>query len=119
MDLSNYEFSPLRGGEFTLLRGSCDGLSPIQLVAVARTAPVEARLEHEYALRAELDTGWAARPMALTRHNSGMALVLEDPGGEPLDRLLGRPRSVAEFLQIAIPLAGALRHGSVDQPLDR
>src|SRR5258705_1082579 len=36
-------------------------------------------------------------------------LVLEDPGGAPLDRLLGRPLEVSHFLRIAIPLAGALR----------
>jgi serine/threonine protein kinase len=38
-----------------------------------------------------------------------MTLVLEDPGGEPLDRLLGRPLEVTQFLRIAIPLAVALR----------
>ena len=38
-----------------------------------------------------------------------MALVLEDPGGEPLDRLLGRPLEISHFLRIAIPLAEALR----------
>src|SRR5712672_1893793 len=37
-----------------------------------------------------------------------MTLVLEDPGGVPLDRLLGRPLDVSHFLRIAIPLAGAL-----------
>jgi hypothetical protein len=31
-----------------------------------------------------------------------MALVLEDPGGEPLDRLLGKPMEVTQFLQIAL-----------------
>src|SRR5712672_1309588 len=39
-----------------------------------------------------------------------MTLVLEDPGGVPLDRLLGRPLDASHFLGIAIPLAGALRH---------
>src|ERR1700754_2083270 len=38
-----------------------------------------------------------------------MTLVLEDPGGTPLERLLGRPLDVSHFLRIAIPLAGALR----------
>jgi serine/threonine protein kinase len=37
-----------------------------------------------------------------------MTLVLEDPGGEPLDRLLGRPMDVTQFLHIAIPLAAAI-----------
>jgi serine/threonine protein kinase len=57
-----------------------------------------------------LDADWAARPIALTHYNDRMALVLEDPGGTPLDRLLGRPLDVSHFLRIAIPLAGALRH---------
>src|SRR5207245_10833075 len=47
---------------------------------------------------------------ALTRDNGRMMLVLEDPGGTPLDRLLGRPLDVSHFLRIAIPLAGALGH---------
>jgi serine/threonine protein kinase len=38
-----------------------------------------------------------------------MALVLEDPGGAPVDRLLGRPLEISHFLRIAIPLAGVLR----------
>src|SRR5467141_1056437 len=38
-----------------------------------------------------------------------MALALKDPGGAPLDRLLGRPLDISQFLRIAIPLAGALR----------
>ena len=65
--------------------------------------------EHEYALKAELDADWAARPVALTHYNDRMTLVLEDPGGAPLDRLLGQPLDVSHFLRIAIPLAGALR----------
>ena len=35
-------------------------------------------------------------------------LVLEDPGGEPLARLLGQPWEIASFLRIAIGLAAAL-----------
>ena len=108
-DLSDYQFSPLRGGEFTLLRGCRVGLSPILLLAAAGGAPLEARLEHEFALRSELDAAWAARPAELTRYNGALALVLEDPGGEPLERLLGRPWAVLKFLNVAIPLVGALR----------
>ena len=109
MELSSYVFSPLREGEFTLYRGSSNGLAPVLLVA-AEDASLGSfkRLEHEYALKAELDAAWAARPVALCRQNDRMALVLEDPGGEPLDRLLGRPLEVTEFLCIAIPLASAI-----------
>jgi PAS domain S-box-containing protein len=67
------------------------------------------RLTREYELKDDLDRAWAARPVALTRYNDRMALVLEDPGGAPLDRLLGRPLDVLHFLRIAIPLAAALR----------
>src|SRR6202040_3046983 len=110
-ELSGYVFLPLREGDISLYRGSGNGLAPILLVAAAETSLgcVE-RLEHEYALKAELDADWAARPVALTHHNDRMTLVLEDPGGAPLDRLLGRPLHVSHFLRIAIPLAGALRH---------
>src|SRR6476659_9089924 len=110
-ELSGYVFSSLGEGDIALYRGSGNGLTPILLVAAEETSPgcVE-RLEHEYALKSELDADWAARPVALTRDNGRTTLVLEDPGGTPLDRLLGRPLDVSHFLRIAIPLAGALRH---------
>ena len=109
-ELSGYVFSSLREGDIALYRGSGNGLRPILLVAAEETSPgcVE-RLEHEYALKSELDADWAARPVALTHDNGRMLLVLEDPGGTPLDRLLGRPLDVSHFLRIAIPLARALR----------
>jgi PAS domain S-box-containing protein len=104
--ISAHRFSGLAAQD----RGSGNGLAPILLVAAEETSLgcVE-RLEHEYALKGELDAHWAARPVALTRHNDRMTLVLEDPGGVPVDRLLGRPLDVSHFLRIAIPLAGALR----------
>ena len=34
------------------------------------------RLEHEYSLAAELDPAWAAKPLALTRHEGRTILVL-------------------------------------------
>jgi PAS domain S-box-containing protein len=108
-ELLSYVFSPLREGDIALFRGSGNGLAPILLAAAEETSlgSVE-RLEHEYALKAELDAEWAARPVALTHYNDRLTLVLEDPGGAPVDRLLGRPLDVSHFLRIAIPLAGAL-----------
>ena len=102
--LLSYVFSPLREGDITLYRGAGDGLAPILLVAAEETSLgcIE-RLEHEYALKAELDADWAARPVALTRDNGRMTLVLEDPGGTPGDRLFGRPLEISHFLRIAIP----------------
>ena len=108
-ELSSYVFSPLREGDIALYRGSGSGLVPILLVAAEETSlGCCERLEHEYELKAELDADWAARPIALRHHNGRMALVLEDPGGTPADRLLGRPLEVSHFLRVAIPLAGAL-----------
>jgi serine/threonine protein kinase len=106
----SYTFTPLRDGDIALYRGSGNGLAPILLVAAEETSLgcVE-RLEHEYALRTELDALWAARPVALTHYNDRMTLVLEDPGGTPVDRLLGQPLDVAHFLRIAVPLAGVIR----------
>src|SRR5260370_32932735 len=109
-ELSGYVFSPLREGDIALHRGSGSGWVPIRLVAADESSRgcVE-RLEHEYALKSELDADWAARPVALTRDNGRMTLLLEDPGGAPLDRLLGRPLEGSHFLRIAIPPAGGLR----------
>ena len=66
------------------------------------------RLEHEYSLRDELDSEWAARPLALIRREGRPMLILEDPGGEPLDRLLGQPMELSRFLRFAVGLAAAL-----------
>jgi serine/threonine protein kinase len=66
------------------------------------------RLEHEYSLREELDATWAARPIEITRHWDRQVLVLEDPGGVPLDRLLGRALDLGSFLRVAISLATAI-----------
>jgi hypothetical protein len=96
-----YVFSPLREGDIAFHRGSGNGLAPILPVTAEETSLgcVE-RLEHEYALKSELDADWAARPVVLTRYNSRLTLVLEDPGGTPLDRLLGRPLDVSQFLRV-------------------
>jgi serine/threonine protein kinase len=67
------------------------------------------RLTHEHGLKDELDSAWAVRPLELLRDGDRAMLVLEDAGGEPLDRLLGRPMETAQFLRIAIPLVVALR----------
>src|SRR5271167_2847425 len=87
-ELSGYVFSPLRGGDSTLFRGFGDGLEPVLLACANDASPASLkRLEHEYALRTELDASWAARPLGLSRYDDRLTLVLEDPGGEPLDRL--------------------------------
>jgi AAA ATPase domain/Protein kinase domain len=66
------------------------------------------RLTHEYGLKDELDGAWAVRPLELERDRDRPMLVLEDPGGELLDRLLGAPMEVERFLHLAVRIATAL-----------
>jgi serine/threonine protein kinase len=113
IELSRYVFETLREDEeFVLERGQGDrDLSAILLVAPVSEHPVPGilkRLEHEYGLRAELDSDWAARPLTLAPREGRPMLILEDPGGEPLDRLLGEPMELSRFLRFAVGLAAAL-----------
>src|SRR5262249_7728616 len=45
------------------------------------------RLTHEYELKDDLGGEWAVRPLDLVHDAGRTMLVLEDGGGEPLDRL--------------------------------
>ena len=79
------------------------------LPAVERPPPaVLDRLAQEYELRDELEAAWAARPLALSREGGRTMLLLEDPGGEPLDRLVGAPMEAGRFLRLAIGIVAAL-----------
>ncbi len=115
IDLSRYVFEALRNDEeFILYRGqSKDDASQVLVLspAVQRSTPKSLkRLEHEYSLKEELDRTWAARPIAIARHRDRTVLVLEDPGGVPLDQLLGQPVDVAFSLRLAISLSTAIGH---------
>ena len=115
MELSEYVLELLRKDEeFILYRGQhrnqVDAAS-VLLVAPVSTRPAPEslkRMEHEYSLRAELDLSWAVRPLALSQLNGQTMLVLENPGGEPLDRLIQGPMEMTQFLRFAVGLATAL-----------
>jgi PAS domain S-box-containing protein len=100
--------------EFTLYRGehsSRPGSASVLLLTPSSHKPSAEtlkKLEHEYSLRNELDSAWAARPLAVTEHLGQTAIVLEDPGGEPLDKFLAGPLELTSFLRIAVGLATAL-----------
>src|SRR6266478_6291720 len=122
MDLSDYTLDTLhRHGEFVLCRGhprtGTNPHPPSVLVLMSRSEhpPIESvrMMEHEHSLRAELDAAWAVRPVELTQHDGRTVLVLEDPGGEPLEQLVGTPMEIGQFLCVAIGLAAAVRrlHG--------
>jgi predicted ATPase/GAF domain-containing protein len=114
---SGYVLEPLReGADFTFYRGRQHG-NPSPVLAIAASAEQPSlqtlrRLKHEYSLAAELDPSWAAKPLALTRHEGQTILLLKDPGGEPLDLVLerdqGQPLELTRCLRIAIGLAKAL-----------
>jgi PAS domain S-box-containing protein len=124
MDLTGYELETLRdSGEFVLSRARLLS-NPVPVLVLVAERPASAsleRLEHEYALAADLDPKWAARPLALARHNGNAALVLEDGGNEPLDLILSRPLELTRFLRLAISLATALgqvhRHGLIHKDI--
>jgi PAS domain S-box-containing protein len=81
----------------------------VVLPAAERPSPLSLdRLAHEYALKDELDEAWAAQPLDLVRDGGRAILVLKDPGGEPLELLLGAPMEVGHFLRLASGIAMAL-----------
>jgi hypothetical protein len=113
----DYVLEPIRDrSEFRLHRArQRGGQRPLLVVAPTAEQPLPQslrRLEHEYSLAAELESSWAAKPLALTRHEGRTILVLADPGGEPLDGVLDRereqPLDLARVLCVAINLAVAL-----------
>src|SRR6202035_4470435 len=115
MNLSGYVFEALRKDEeFILYRGQSKDIGSQVLVlspAVQRSTPESLkRLEHEYSLRQELDPSWATRPIAIACHWDRTVLVSADPGGVPLDQLLGQPVDVAFSLRLAISLSRAIGH---------
>ena len=113
-DLSAYVREPLRvDAELALYRGRpAAGHEPSVLLLTTSSAhpspATAAKLEREYALAADLDPAWAAVPRALVDDDGRPTLVLGDPGGEPLERLLGAPMEPGSVLRIGIRLAHAL-----------
>jgi serine/threonine protein kinase len=108
-----YAFERLREDAGLILYRARWAADPSHILVVAPGSEQPApgllkRLEQEYLLRTQLDPAWAIRPLALVRDRGRTLLVLEDPGGEPLDRVLERSLELTRFLRIAIALAAAL-----------
>jgi len=115
LEFSQYVLEVLRRDEeLVLYRGkpSHQSRSPsVLLLAPASMKPALEtlkKIEYEYSLRDELDSAWAVRSVALTEHRGLTTLVLEDPGGEPLDRFLPGPMEIKQFLRLAVSAAKAL-----------
>ncbi|HEY7320000.1 MAG TPA: protein kinase, partial [Candidatus Binatia bacterium] len=117
MDVSDYNLETLRhDAEFVLYRGLAkrpNNQSPSRLLILApvleRPAPETLRrMEHEFSLKEELDGDWAVRPLTLTQYQGRSMVLLEDPGGEPLDRLVREPMELEQFLRLGIRLSAAV-----------
>jgi predicted ATPase/signal transduction histidine kinase len=105
-----YHLSLLREGELRLYRRSQEGTESVLVVVPAsEDAECLARLQHELSIRAGLDARWATIPVALTRCNDQVALVLDDPGGELLRNLCDSPMEMGMFLPLATSLATAVK----------
>jgi len=66
-------------------------------------------LEHEYAILQGLDLPGVMRVHEILRHDRGCCLVLEDPGGLPLQALLPWPQvDLDAFFKLAIQVATVL-----------
>ena len=111
--LCDYEFEPVHEtSQFTLRRGHETRGSGSILVRSPIGDPVLPMhlkwLEHEYVIAPQLDSHWAISPLELTQHDGRPMLVMEDPGGHPLDVILQNRLDVEDFLRVAILTAEAL-----------
>src|SRR5271165_4714735 len=113
IDLSRYLFEALRKDDESILyRGrNEEEISQVLVLVPATEEPgskSQKRLEHEYSLKEDLELAWSARPIEVSFHWDRPVLVLEDPGGIPLDQLLGRASDLGSSLRRAISLATAI-----------
>src|SRR5271170_2832235 len=118
-DLAHYRLQRLqRDTEFELLRGYLSEPGDASGSSILVRAPVAEhpspasvrRMQDEYSLRSELDSAYVVRPLALIQSGGHPMLVLEDPGGKPLDLLLDGPMEIARFLRLAIRIVAAVGH---------
>jgi PAS domain S-box-containing protein len=115
IELSKHVLEPLRRDEDSILyRGrNHEDLSQVLVLAPAKEEAWPERLkrlEDEYSFKADLDPAWAVRPIEITFHWNRPVLVLEDPGGIPLDQLIGQASDLGSTLRRAISLAHAIGH---------
>lgn len=122
MDRSDYILDTLhQDGEFMLCRGrsrtDVSPQPPSVLLLMSRSdhpRPESVRiLQYQHSLRPDLEAAWAVTPLEITQHEGRTVLILDDPGGEPLDQLLGTPMEIGQFLRVAIGVSAAVRqmHG--------
>ena len=114
MELFRYSLDLVReDAEFILYRAHSQQLQPssILLLTPFLTRPSPETIEkinHEYSLSGELDNAWALPPLAISSYNDKRVLVLEDPGGAPLNRVVEGAMEMRLFLRLAIRISDAV-----------
>jgi PAS domain S-box-containing protein len=114
VEFFGYEAEPLRNDpELILYRGHPREVPAPSVLLLASVSLRPAlgtlkKLQHEYSFRNELDTIWAVRPTTLSEYNERSVLIFEDPGGEPLNRLVDGSMETKVFLRLAIGIADAV-----------
>ncbi|HEX3444421.1 MAG TPA: AAA family ATPase, partial [Chthoniobacterales bacterium] len=113
LDLSKNVFETLRRDpDFVLYRGrNIDDASQILVLSPATVNPSSislGRLEREYSLRQMLDSAWSARPVGMVNYLDRPVLILEDPGGVPLDQLLHQGLDLTSSLRLAVKLSASI-----------
>jgi PAS domain S-box-containing protein len=118
-DLAHYRLQQVqRDTEFVLFRGCFNGPGDASAPSILVRTPITdhpspatlRKMQLEYALRSELDPAYVVRPIALVQSGRRPLLILQDPGGTPLDLLLNGAMDMAPFLRVAIRVAAALGH---------
>ena len=115
IELSAYVVEPLQRDENYILYRGRSKYDESRILVLSPLADYPApeilkRLEHEYSLKLELDSMWATRPIAIARFRDRTVLLLSDPGGVPLDQVLGQPLDIEFALRVAISLSTAIGH---------
>jgi predicted ATPase/signal transduction histidine kinase len=114
VELSRYSLDLVReDAEFILYRAHSKQLDPhsILLLSPSSNRPSPETLEkinHEYSLSSELDNIQALLPLAISSYDDKRVLVLEDPGGTPLNRVVEGPMEMELFLRLAIQISNAV-----------
>ena len=80
----------------------------VRLLAERPSFAALKQLSHELSLKSDLDRAWAVRPVELVHEGGQTMLLLEDPGGEPLERLLVEPMEIGTFLHVGLGVASAI-----------
>ena len=111
-ELSTHTLVSLRRGALPLHRATYADNTTVLIAGYGAgdaTPAVLACLQYEYAFRASLEAAWAVLPTELSSYGDELVLVLDDPGGRPLDDWCARPIEVGVFLSLAISIATAVR----------